>query len=111
MIQPMEDIYQLGLLKNTDQAVISTMKHLTKPISLTSITTMSAFLTLLLSPLEGMGGYGSTIAFGIGWAWFLSLTFLPALISLLKWDSNSKAIAKPSFIESIMYKFGNLSTK
>ena len=102
---------ELRILKTTELAVHSTMDNLFKPISLTSITTMAAFLTLIFSPLEGMNGYGITLAFGIGWAWILSLTMMPALISILKWDPNSKAITKPSYIELGMNKFGNIVTE
>ena len=101
---------ELRIIKNTDKAIHSTMVNLFKPISLTSITTMAAFLTLIFSPLEGMNGYGITLAFGIGWAWILSLTMMPALISILKWDPESKAITKPSYIELGMRKFGNIVT-
>ena len=102
---------ELRILKNPKKAIISAMDNLTKPITLTSITTMCAFLTLILSPLEGLNGYGITLAFGIGWAWILSLTMMPALIMLLRWNPDSKAITKPSFIESTMYKFGKIVTK
>ena len=102
---------ELRIAKNTRTAVYETMDNLVKPISLTSITTMCAFLTLIFSPLEGMNGYGMTLAFGIGWAWLLSLTMMPALISILKWNPHSKAITKASFIENIMKKFGTISTK
>ncbi len=101
---------ELRILKHTNNAIVATMDSLFKPISLTSITTMCAFLTLIFSPLEGMNGYGITLAFGIGWAWILSLTMMPALLSMLKWDPNSKAITKPGLIESTMNKFGNFST-
>jgi len=102
---------ELRKTKHTRTAVYDTMDNLIKPISLTSITTMCAFLTLIFSPLEGMNGYGITLAFGIGWAWLLSLTMMPALISILNWNPNSKAITKVSFMENIMQKFGVLSTK
>jgi len=102
---------ELRLSKDADEAIKNAMDKLFLPISLTSITTMAAFLTLAFSPLEGMNGYGITLAFGIGWAWMLSLTMMPALISLLKWNPNSKAITKPSLIESGMYKFGDIVTR
>ena len=58
--------------------------------------------------IRGMIGYGATIAFGIMWAWLLSLTLLPSLISLLSWDQSSKSISKPSLIEKMMTYFGKL---
>ena len=93
---------------NVTKAVELTIFHLFKPITLTSITTSSAFLCLFFSPIRGMNGYGATIAFGIMWAWFLSLTLLPSLISLLSWDQSSKSISKPSLIEKMMTYFGKL---
>ena len=95
---------ELRKFKKTKLAISKAMEHLFLPISLTSITTSLAFLSLIFSPLEGMGGYGITLAFGIFWAWMLSLTMLPALISLIKWDPQSNAIMKPSFIEKSMIK-------
>ena len=87
------------------------MNSLFLPIFLTSITTSAAFLMLLFSPIVSLTGYGITIAFGIMWAWLLSNTMLPALIMLLSWDPNSKAISKPSFVEKTMKVFGTLVTK
>ena len=97
--------------KNKIKAISDTCKHICMPIILTSITTMLAFLSLLFSPIEGMNGYGITIAFGIFWACLLSLTFLPAIISLIKWNSNSKSITKPSLIEFYINKFSILVKK
>ena len=102
---------ELRNIKNTNIAIHKTMEHLIMPISLTSITTALAFLTLIFSPLNGMNGYGIVLAFGICWAWILSLTLLPALVSLVKWDPNSKAISKIGIIEKLINKFGKLVTK
>jgi predicted RND superfamily exporter protein len=66
------------------QAVRDTMQELMLPVFLTSITTMAAFLTLLSSPITAMVPYGIFISFGVGWAWLLSVTFLPARLFLMK---------------------------
>ena len=97
--------------KNKIKSITNTCKHICMPIILTSITTMLAFLSLLISPIEGMNGYGITIAFGIFWACLLSLTFLPAIISLIKWNPNSKSITKPSLIELAINKFSKFVKK
>ncbi len=102
---------ELRNIKNTNIAIHKTMEHLIMPISLTSITTALAFLTLIFSPLNGMNGYGIVLAFGICWAWILSLTLLPSLVSLIKWNPNSKAISKIGIIEKLINKFGELVTK
>jgi len=99
---------ELRLYKNINIAINNTMDHLIMPISLTSLTTSLAFLTLIFSPIAGMSGYGIVLAFGIFWAWLLSLTILPALISLIKWNPNSNAIIKKSYLEKGINKFGLL---
>ena len=99
---------ELRKLKNINLAIKETMNHLVLPITLTSITTSLAFLTLIFSPLTGMNGYGMVLAFGICWAWFLSLTLMPAMISLIKWKISSKAINRKSLLERLIDKFGSI---
>ena len=102
---------ELRITKNSQDAIKSTINHLFNPITLTSITTASAFLCLWFSPIKGMNGYGATIAFGIMWAWLLSLTLLPALISLFTWDPKSKSISKPGRLEKVILVFGSIVKK
>lgn len=89
------------------QAVASTMDSLLIPVFLTSLTTVVAFLTMISSPLEPLIGYGLTISSGIIWAWFLSSTLLPAVISIKKWNLKSKAITHPSIFEKAIHKLAN----
>ena len=99
---------ELRKLKDINLAITETMNHLVLPITLTSITTSLAFLTLIFSPLTGMNGYGMVLAFGICWAWFLSLTLMPAMISVVKWKISSKAINRKSLLERLIDKFGSV---
>ncbi|MDP6755490.1 MAG: MMPL family transporter [Candidatus Marinimicrobia bacterium] len=99
---------ELRLQKNVDLAVASTMDSLLIPIFLTSITTISAFLTMISSPLEPLIGYGIVVSAGIFWAWFLSSLLLPAVIKTLKWDMSAKAIATESAFEKVIDKLGKL---
>ena len=92
--------------QNTRKAIIKTMNQLILPIFLTSITTSTAFMTMLTSPINAMGGYGIAIGFGILWAWLLSSIMLPALISLKKWNFSTSALSKSSFIEKLVNTFG-----
>ena len=94
--------------KNQEKALTTTMDRLTQPIFLTSITTSAAFLTLLSSPLDYMIGYAFGIAFGVMWAFFLSCTMLPSLLSLKKWSLKSNAISKESLIEKLTNKIGDI---
>lgn len=54
-----------------------------QPIAIASITTALGFLTLNASPVPAIRWMGNTVAVGVVMSLFLSLTFLPALLSLL----------------------------
>ena len=99
---------ELRLKKDKRLAIASTMDSLLIPIFLTSITTIAAFATLTLSPLEPLFGYGVVIGIGIAWAWFLSSLLLPSVINLKDWNYNSSAITKPSIFEKIINKLGKV---
>ena len=92
--------------KDVKKSVEATMDTLLVPIFLTSLTTMAAFLSLSFAPIKQLMGYGICISVGIAHAFFLSSTFLPAAISLKKWDMNSKAVTRPSIFESLITYFG-----
>ena len=99
---------ELRIKKDTKSAVASTMDSLLIRILLTSITTIAAFGTLTLSPLEPLFGYGIIIGIGIAWAWLLSSFLLPSVITLKSWNLKSNAISKPSFFEKIINKLGKV---
>ena len=80
---------ELRYFGEVDLAIESAMRSLLFPISLTSITTIVAFLTMITAPFEPLIGYGLCMAVGILWAWLLSSFMLPAIIVLCA-DQNSK---------------------
>lgn len=94
--------------KNQITSISGTMDSLLIPIFLTSITTVAAFLSMTTSPLEPLVGYGITISFGILWAWIISSTLLPAVISLKTWNLESKAILSKSAFEKTIDKLGKV---
>jgi len=102
---------EMRVTKDVNTAVATTMDSLLIPIFLTSITTIAAFLTMILSPLEPLVGYGICISVGIGWAWFLSSLMLPAVISLKKWDHESRAITQASVFETLVGRLGEVVLK
>ena len=102
---------EMRVTKDVNTAVATTMDSLLIPIFLTSITTIAAFLTMISSPLEPLVGYGICISVGIGWAWFLSSLMLPAVISLKKWDHESRAIAQASVFEMLISRLGEVVLK
>tara|TARA_B110000438_G_scaffold280289_1_gene305429 strand:- start:1888 stop:3465 length:1578 start_codon:yes stop_codon:yes gene_type:complete len=99
---------ELRVKEDSRKALASTMDSLLIPIFLTTITTIAAFATMTVSPIEPLFGYGIIIGAGIAWAWFLSSLLLPAVISLKKWDNNSIAIRRRSIFENIIKKLGKV---
>ena len=73
---------QAGEEKNT--ALINALRLNAKPIIITSVTTAIGFLTLNFSESQSIGALGSQSAFGVMFACFLTLTFLPAALALTK---------------------------
>ena len=96
--------------KDTKKSLESTMDTLLVPIFLTSLTTIAAFLSLSFAPIKQLMGYGVCISVGIAHAFILSSTFLPAAISLKKWDMSSKAVTRPSIFENLIAYFGKTVT-
>ncbi|MBT7518868.1 MAG: RND family transporter [Candidatus Marinimicrobia bacterium] len=99
---------EMRLKSDVPQALATTMDSLLVPIFLTSITTVAAFMTMISSPLEPMIGYGITVSAGIIWAWFLSSVLLPAVISIKKWNLESKAIKEMSLFEKMVDHLGKV---
>ena len=91
---------------NVNEAVTTSLNALFLPIFLTSLTTAMAFMTLISSPIKHMMGYGIAIAFGILWAWILSVTILPSIIVLKKWNLNSVALSRSSYLERWIERLG-----
>ena len=93
---------------NIKKSIAKSIDNLFVPIFLTSITTITAFLALYFAPINQLMGYGICLSAGILYAFILSLTFLPAAMSLKRWDLNSKAISQNGCLEDIISKFGKL---
>lgn len=86
--------YKLLWNKYSDkrQAILGTMKQLSRPIILTSITTMAGFGSLVISELRTITDFGIFTAFGIFSAMVFSLTFIPAVLSLMKPPEGKKLV-------------------
>ncbi len=65
--------------------VVRTMVHMWRPVTLTTFTTMAGFLGLSLAAgMPPMQYFGLFAMLGVAVAWLLSLTVVPAILSLLK---------------------------
>ena len=94
--------------QDTKASVTATMDVLMLPVFLTSVTTMAGFLSLVTSPLGPMLGYGLTVTFGIAWAWFISITFLPSVMSLIKWNLAGRALRGAGLFEQGIHRMGQI---
>ena len=64
---------------------VRTLLHMWRPVTLTSLTTMAGFLGLYFaSMMPPMQYFGLFAMIGVGVAWVYSLTFVPAVLSLLR---------------------------
>ncbi len=65
------------------QAIQESLKANFQPVFLTSITTAIGFLSMNFSDAPPFRDLGNMVAIGVMLAWFLSITFLPAMMTLL----------------------------
>ena len=83
------------------EAIIEAIRINFQPVFLTSITTMIGFLMLNFSEAPPFWHLGNMTAFGIGVAFILSVTLLPALLMLLPVHTTVKTGEKTPFMEHL----------
>ena len=81
MISEFHDRYQK--YKHKDTTIRHTVNELFVPMLFTSLTTVTGFISLALTPIPPVQVFGLFVAFGIATAWFLSLTLNPAIAMLI----------------------------
>ncbi len=85
------------------EALVESMRVNFSPVFLTSFTTVIGFLSLNFSDAPPFHDLGNMAAFGIGAAFFFSVTFLPALLSILPMTAGNVGHAKAT---RLMDRFG-----
>ncbi|MDF7798799.1 MMPL family transporter [Pontiellaceae bacterium B1224] len=58
------------------------VSHLFRPMLYTSLTTIAGFASLATTPIPPVRVFGLHVAFGVGLAWLLTMTFVPAYIMI-----------------------------
>ncbi|MDF7807417.1 MMPL family transporter [Pontiellaceae bacterium B12219] len=58
------------------------VSHLFQPMLYTSLTTIAGFASLATTPIPPVRIFGLHVAFGVGLAWLLTMTFVPAYIMI-----------------------------
>ena len=88
-----------GMAKN--DAIIESVRINFQPVFLTSFTTIIGFLTLNFSDAPPFRDLGNITAIGVFLAFVFSVTFLPALLSILPISVNKQEEGKVEFVERI----------
>jgi predicted RND superfamily exporter protein len=81
----LSDFYEkLPHVNDRKKAILAVFDELVKPLFFAPITTAVGFADLALADIPPVKVFGIFIAIGVVIAWFLSMTFLPALLMLIK---------------------------
>jgi len=93
---------------NTDRRdlVYTTMAELAAPLVMTSLTTMAGFLALNTSHMESLMQLGIFSAFGVLVALIWSLTFVPAVLCLLKIRTRRGGLRGEFPLSRWMHRYG-----
>ncbi len=67
--------------------------HLFRPMLYTSLTTIAGFASLAATPIPPVQVFGLHVAFGVGLAWLLTMTLIPAYIMVAIPDSSLEKLA------------------
>lgn len=99
--------------KSKRQAMLDVLLELKLPLFYTSLTTMVGFASLALTPIPPVQVFGLFVAFGIGSAWLLTMTLLPAMVMLLDEKKlkralsvNAKTTQQNDLFSKLMHKLG-----
>jgi predicted RND superfamily exporter protein len=93
---------EMGRGRTRDEAIVESLRVNMSPVIVTSITTAIGFLSLNFSDAPPFHHLGNMSAVGVLMALFLSMTLLPALLSILPIKSGYA----PKEKSGLMHKFG-----
>jgi len=83
-------LYSMGLGHSKKDSIIEAMAANMRPVFLTSFTTVIGFLSLNFSDTPPFNDLGNITAMGVTMAFLLSVTMLPALVTLLPFKQPKK---------------------
>ncbi|MDD5070048.1 MAG: MMPL family transporter [Candidatus Omnitrophica bacterium] len=73
--------------KDKKKTITHVIEELFTPMLFTSLTSAVGFFSLSFSPIPPVQAFGVFVALGIMVAWLLTITFIPAYVSVIKEDS------------------------
>jgi len=102
------------VLGDKRRALIEAMRPLYKPMLYTSLTSGVGFASLALADIPPVRVFGLFVAFGIGAAWLLALTIVPAVISLMDDDKLKRRLfregdARSGRLYGLLGSMGNIA--
>lgn len=93
--------HELAIGRNKNDAMVESMRINFRPIFVTSLTTVLGFLSLNFSDAPPFHDLGNIAAIGVAAAFIYSITFLPAIVTILPATGKREVAGK-----QIMTKFG-----
>ncbi len=72
-----------------------------QPVTLATITTAMGFLCLNYCSSPGIYGFGNVVAIGVGWAFVVTFTLLPALVLLIPMRKVPEPLGVSGFIDGV----------
>ena len=92
---------EIGIGNSVNKSTSSTLKSVGIALTLATLATMVGFLTNIISPLPELKDFGILVSVGIFFAFFLVMTFVPAIRTLLDNRAEKKdSLDSPSFTSS-----------
>jgi predicted RND superfamily exporter protein len=77
-----------------DRALARTMDAMTRPVVLTSMTTVIGFLSFVASPIDPVLAFGVFAAVGVTFSMFWSLVFVPAALAVIPASRITRALPR-----------------
>lgn len=96
-------VHEMRIGKDKNSAIIESLRINLQPVFLASVTTMIGFLTMNFSEVPPFRDLGNFVAMGVITSFILSVTFLPALISVMP----VRIKAQETGDDALMVKVGN----
>ena len=98
--------HELAIGKNKNDAMVESMRINFRPIFVTTLTTILGFLSLNFSDAPPFHDLGNVASLGVAAAFIFSITFLPAIVSILPASGKHEVAGK-----IMMTKFGEFVIK
>ena len=108
-VHVLSDFYEkYPKIKDKYKTVIEVFDELYKPMFFTSVTTAVGFANLAWADIPPVRVFGLFISLGILFAWFLTMTFIPAALVLIN-DKRLITISEKAGSSSTLGKIGRIS--